>query len=57
MKAGRWRNETNNQIRKLLADPHTDSAEYKMWGNGCALPNAYYVIFGISEVLKSSGNV
>jgi len=47
--------KTDNQIRKWLADPHTDSAEYKMWGNGCALPNAYYVIFGISEILKSSG--
>ena len=51
------KHKTDNQIRKWLADPHTDSAEYKMWGNGCALPNAYYVIFGISEVLKSSGNV
>lgn len=44
--------KTDNQIRKWLADPHTDSAEYKMWGNGCALPNAYYVIFGISEILR-----
>ena len=44
--------KTDSQIRKWLADPHTDSAEYKMWGNGCALPNAYYVIFGISEVLR-----
>ena len=51
------KHKTDNQIRKWLADPHTDSAEYKMWGNGCALPNAYYVIFGISEVLKSSGDV
>lgn len=46
------KHKTDNQIRKWLADPHTDSAEYKMWGNGCALPNAYYVIFGISEVLR-----
>jgi DNA (cytosine-5)-methyltransferase 1 len=51
------KHKTDNQIRKWLADPHTDSAEYKMWGNGCALPNAYYVIFGIAEVLKSSGDV
>lgn len=27
---------------------HTDSAEYKMWGNGIALPNALYVMQGIS---------
>lgn len=28
---------------------HTDSAEYKMWGNGIALPNALYVMQGISR--------
>ena len=28
---------------------HTDSAEYKMWGNGIALPTALYVIQGITE--------
>lgn len=26
--------------------PHFDSAEYKMWGNGMALPNALYVMEG-----------
>lgn len=31
---------------------HTDSSEYKLWGNGIALPNALYVMEGISEVLK-----
>ena len=30
----------------------TDSAEYKMWGNGIALPCALYVMEGIAEVLK-----
>ena len=29
---------------------HTDSSEYKMWGNGIALPNALYVMEGIAEV-------
>lgn len=28
---------------------HTDSAEYKMWGNGIALPNALYAMQGIAE--------
>lgn len=28
---------------------HTDSAEYKMWGNGIALPCALFVIQGIAE--------
>lgn len=30
----------------------TDSAEYKMWGNGIALPNALYVMQGIEEVMN-----
>ena len=28
---------------------HTDGAEYKMWGNGIALPCAYFVLKGISS--------
>ena len=32
---------------------HTDSSEYKMWGNGIALPNALYVMQGISDVYIS----
>lgn len=32
---------------------HTDSAEYKMWGNGIALPTALYVMEGISDVYTS----
>lgn len=31
---------------------HTDSSEYKMWGNGIALPTALYVMQGIAEVLR-----
>ena len=31
---------------------HTDSADYKMWGNGIALPCAEYVMEGIAEELK-----
>lgn len=30
---------------------HTDSAEYKMWGNGIALPCAAFVLEGIAEAL------
>ena len=30
--------KTEKQILKWLKDPHSDSAEYKMWGNGVALP-------------------
>lgn len=30
---------------------HSDSSEYKIWGNGIALPNALYVMQGIAEVV------
>jgi DNA (cytosine-5)-methyltransferase 1 len=30
---------------------HTDSAEYKMWGNGIALPPALYCMQGIVEAM------
>ncbi|MBE7727934.1 MAG: DNA (cytosine-5-)-methyltransferase [Enterocloster citroniae] len=39
--------KTDNQIIKWLKDPHSDSAEYKMWGNGIYLGNAYFVLSGI----------
>ena len=39
--------KTDRQILKWLKDPHSDSAEYRMWGNGIALPNAYFVLAGI----------
>ena len=34
---------------------HTDSSEYKMWGNGIALPNALYVMQGIEEAMNCHG--
>ena len=40
--------KTEKQIRKWLADPYTDSAEYKLWGNGIHLGTAYFVLAGIA---------
>ena len=40
---------SEKQIRKWLASPHTDSAEYKMWGNGVALPNVCFILAGIKH--------
>ncbi len=40
--------KTDNQIIKWLKNPHSDSAEYKMWGNGVALPNVVFVLSGIA---------
>jgi len=50
-----WRRATNpdgkpkteKQIRKWLESPYTDAAEYKLWGNGVALPCVYFVLSGI----------
>ena len=40
--------KTEKQIRKWLADPYTDSAEYRIWGNGICLANAFFVLSGIA---------
>ena len=40
--------KTRNQIIKWLKDPHSDAAEYKMWGNGVALPCVFFVLAGIA---------
>ena len=39
--------KTRNQIVKWLRDPHLDSAEYRLWGNGVALPCVWFVLAGI----------
>jgi DNA (cytosine-5)-methyltransferase 1 len=42
---------TKDQMLKWYNGLHTDSSEYKMWGNGIALPNALYVMQGIADVM------
>jgi len=39
--------KTSKQIKKWLANPYSDSAEYKMWGNGVVLPCVVFVLSGI----------
>jgi len=39
--------KTEKQVRKWLAHPHSDAAEYKLWGNGVALPCVFFVLAGI----------
>lgn len=46
--------KSDKQIRKFLKDPHYDSAEYKMWGNGVALPCVYFVLSGIAWAAQFS---
>lgn len=41
--------KNRNQVIKWLKDPASDSALYKMWGNGIALPCAAFVMEGIAN--------
>ena len=47
--------KSEKQIIKWLQNPHSDSAEYKMWGNGVALPNVVFVLSGIVWSTQSEG--
>ena len=43
---------SKDQMLKWYNGLHTDSSEYKMWGNGIALPNALYMMQGIADVMS-----
>ncbi|MGN0686986.1 MAG: DNA (cytosine-5-)-methyltransferase [Oscillospiraceae bacterium] len=45
--SGSAKAKSEKQLRKWLKNPHTDSAEYKLWGNGVALPCVFFVLSGI----------
>lgn len=45
---------TKEQMLNWYNKLHTDSSEYKMWGNGIALPNALYVMLGIYQELSKA---
>ncbi len=47
---------TREQMLKWYNSLHTDSAEYKMWGNGIALPCAHFVLNRIAKELTNHDN-
>ena len=51
---GLKKKKTDKQILKWLKNPHTDSAEYKMWGNGIALPCAIYVFKSLVNTINNT---
>lgn len=53
MGSGRQKNDA--QIIRWLKDPHSDSAEYKLWGNGVALPCVCFVLAGIVYYAQTEG--
>ena len=48
--------KSDKQVAKWLKNPYSDSAEYKMWGNGVALPCVWFVLCGIVWYAQSSGD-
>jgi site-specific DNA-cytosine methylase len=44
---------TEKQMVTWFNKLHTDSSEYKMWGNGIALPTALYVMQGITNAINN----
>lgn len=40
---------SDDEIRKWLKNPRSDPAEYRMWGNGIALPCARYVMTALAH--------
>lgn len=54
--AGLKKTKTRAQVKKWLANPVTDRALYKLWGNGIALPCAKLVLSQIAaETTKTPG--
>lgn len=44
--------KTDKQILKWIKEPYSDSAAYKMWGNGISLPTGWFVLAGIAYYAK-----
>jgi hypothetical protein len=47
----RFRPKSRKQLVKWYNRLHSDSAEYKLWGNGVTLPCVAYIMRGIAEML------
>ncbi len=47
--------KSDEQIVRWLKNPHSDSAEYKLWGNGVALPCVCFVLAGIVYYARTVG--
>ena len=46
-----YKAKSKQQMLRWYNKLHTDSSEYKMWGNGIALPTALYCMQGIADAL------
>ena len=50
---GEKKPKNRKQVIAWLAKPYSDSAEYRLWGNGLSLPVAVFVLGGITELVES----
>ena len=48
--------KSHKQVEKWLKNPYSDSAAYKMWGNGIYIGNAWFVLAGISYYANLGAN-
>lgn len=48
--------KSRNFIRKWLESPVSESAQYKMYGNGIATPQWFYLLEGIKEQYEGTGH-
>ena len=50
------KSESRKQVEKRLKNPYSDSAAYKMWGNGIFVGNAFFVLAGIAYFANNESN-
>ena len=48
--------KSRKQVEKWLKNPYSDSAAYKMWGNGIYIGNAWFVLAGIAYYANPGAN-
>ena len=48
--------KSRKQVEKWLKNPYSDSAAYKMWGNGVYVGNAWFVLAGIAYYANLGAN-
>jgi DNA (cytosine-5)-methyltransferase 1 len=53
---GKTKPKTRRQIIRWLQNPHTDSAEYKAYGNSVAVPCVFFVLAGIAWAQETEVN-
>lgn len=54
---GKSKRKSEKQILSWLKNPYSDSAQYKMWGNGVALPCVLYVLSGVQTYFENISKI